>query len=101
MVDNHSPASFDQTAPGFHPRDPPPVDKISSSQPGIGRKTYHLANHGRKGRELLRNDDSTDRNRFRQLYTPSNKLGNSLKVKENRTISVEKNSYESVSKAGK
>lgn len=50
MVDHSSPANFDQTAPGFHPRDPPPTDKISSSQPGIGRKTYHLANPGRRGR---------------------------------------------------
>ena len=61
-----------------------------------------MANPNRRFRELSKADDSADRhNRFRQLYTPSNKLGHSLKVKEDRTISVEKNTYESGGKAGK
>jgi len=47
-----SPLAFDQTAPNFNPRDPPQADKNSSSQPGIGRKTYHLANQARKIREM-------------------------------------------------
>lgn len=38
---------------------------------------------------------------MRQLYTPTNKLGTSLKMREERTISVDKSSHESVSRAGK
>ena len=76
-----SPIAFDQTAPNFNPREPPQTDKNSSSHPGIGRKTYHLSNQARKIREMYKGEDSTDRNRFRQLYTPSNKWGNSLKLR--------------------
>jgi len=47
-----SPLAFDQTAPNFNPRDPPQTDKNSNSQPGIGRKTYHLSNQARKIREM-------------------------------------------------
>jgi hypothetical protein len=45
--------------------------------------------------------ESAERSKLRQLYTPSHKLGNSLKVRDERTISVEKGSNETVSRAAK
>lgn len=82
IIENLAAINFDQTAPNFNPRETS-TEKNSSSHPGIGRKTYHLGNPTRRLRDLSKGEDSLDRNnRFRQLYTPSNKLGHSLKVRD-------------------
>jgi 5'-AMP-activated protein kinase catalytic alpha subunit len=41
-IDSHA---FDQTAPSFNSKEPINTEKNSSSQPGIGRKSYHLVNN--------------------------------------------------------
>jgi hypothetical protein len=80
--------------PNFNSKEAPNVEKNSNSQPGIGRKMYHLVNNViSRRREFSKQDESSDRAKLRQLYTPSNKLGTSLKVREDRTISVDKGSY--------
>jgi hypothetical protein len=63
---------------------------------------YHLVNNViSRRREFSKQEESSDRAKLRQLYTPSSKLGTSLKVREDRTISVDKSSYESVTRPGK
>jgi 5'-AMP-activated protein kinase catalytic alpha subunit len=45
MTANIDSLAFDQTAPSFNPKEPTNTEKNSSSQPGIGRKSYHLVNN--------------------------------------------------------
>ena len=47
--------NFDQTTPNFNPRETS-TEKNSSSHPGIGRKTYHLANPTKRLRDLSKGE---------------------------------------------